>query len=247
MNGAPAKEGTPGPRRAGRYGVDAPLMPWLGGAGTLGNLVSALASHRPEPLAAAAILGLATACYLHTTLRGKFAVWSELLDGLRLRGDERILDLGCGRGAVLCMAAQRVPRGRVVGVDIWSRGDQSGNAEDMTRRNAAAEGVADRIELHTADMRQLPFPDASFDLVVSNMAVHNIGTAAGRDQAVDEALRVLRPGGRLLIADILHAGQYQKRLSAGGAGGISRRGLGWRMWWSGPWLRTAAIEARRAE
>ena len=93
---------------------------------------------------------------LYTSRRGKFLAWTELLDQLNLRGDERILDLGCGRGAVLLLAAQRLTTGRAVGVDVWRRGDQSGNAAMATRRNALAEGVADRIELHTADMTGAP-------------------------------------------------------------------------------------------
>jgi protein-S-isoprenylcysteine O-methyltransferase Ste14 len=56
---------------------------------------------------------------LYTTLRGKFVVWAELLDKLGLRGDERILDLGCGRGAVLLLAAQHLTTGRAVGVDLF--------------------------------------------------------------------------------------------------------------------------------
>src|ERR1700685_119252 len=107
-------------------------------------------------------LFLNTGSYLYTTRAGKFAVWADLLDRVELKGDERLLDVGCGRGAVLLMAAQRLPRGRAVGIDVWSTTDQSGNAEESPRRNAALEGVADRIELRTADMRQLPFDDGSF-------------------------------------------------------------------------------------
>src|SRR5207247_7325499 len=102
-----------------------------------------------------AILG----SFLYTTLRGKFMVWAELLDQLNLRGDERILDLGCGRGAVLLLAAQHLTTGRAVGVDLWRRVDQSGNSVEATRRNAIAEGVDDRVELHTANMMALPFED----------------------------------------------------------------------------------------
>src|SRR5262249_45489694 len=128
--------------------------------------------------------------FVHTTRAGKFAVWAELLDRLDLQGDERLLDVGCGRGAVLLMAAQCLPRGRAVGVDVWSAKDQSGNAEQVTRRNADLEGVADRVELHTADMRQLPFADGSFDVVVSSLAIHNIPGAGERARAVREAARV---------------------------------------------------------
>jgi SAM-dependent methyltransferase len=131
--------------------------------------------------------------YLYTTLRGKFVVWAELLDQLNLRGDERILDLGCGRGAVLLMAAQHLTTGRAVGVDLWRSVDQSGNSAEATRRNAIAEGVADRVELHTADMTALPLEGSSFDLVVSSLAIHNIRGHAGREKAISEAVRVLRP------------------------------------------------------
>src|SRR5262245_53040523 len=133
------------------------------------------------------------ALFLHATRRGKFAVWSELLGDLR--GDERLLDMGCGRGAVLLMAAQKLDSGRAVGVDLWRSVDQSGNAETATQRNAEAEGVADRIELRTGDMTAMPFDDAEFDVVVSSLAIHNIKGATGRAKAVDEAMRVLRPGG----------------------------------------------------
>ncbi|MCV6980956.1 class I SAM-dependent methyltransferase, partial [Mycolicibacterium pulveris] len=103
--------------------------------------------------------------------RGKFEVWARLLTGLHLRGDERVLDLGCGRGAVLLAAAKLLPRGSAVGVDIW-RPDPTGNCVQATVANAEAEGVADRIELHTCDMTDLQFPDESFDVVVSSLAIH---------------------------------------------------------------------------
>jgi SAM-dependent methyltransferase len=110
---------------------------------------------------------------LRFSRRGKFEVWARLLMGLGLRGDERVLDLGCGRGAVLLAVAKLVPRGRAVGVDIW-RPDQTGNSVAATLANADAEGVTDRIELHTQDMTDLQFPYASFDLVVSSLAIHNL-------------------------------------------------------------------------
>ena len=140
-------------------------------------------------------------------------VWAELFRQLNLRGDERILDLGCGRGAVLLLAAQHLTTGRAVGVDLWRKDDQSGNAAEATRRNAIAEGVADRVEIHTADMTALPFANGSFDLVVSNVAVHNVKGQPGRAKVIEEAVRVLRPGGRLLIADILGTGQYLNHLT----------------------------------
>ena len=165
------------PRRRGSYGIDAPYAPAFILAWP--SSTRHWRSSRAEWWSYLAVLVIASfaAYYLHFTLRGKFLVWAELLDQLELRGDERILDLGCGRGAVLLMAAQHLTTGRAVGVDLWRRVDQSGNSEEATRRNAAAEGVADRVELHTADMTALPFADGSFDVVVSSLAIHNIGGA----------------------------------------------------------------------
>jgi ubiquinone/menaquinone biosynthesis C-methylase UbiE len=188
------------------------------------------------------LLGISSFMF-HTTLRGKFLVWAELLDGLGLRGDERILDLGCGRGAVLLMAAQRLTTGRAVGVDLWRNADQSGNSAEATLRNAVAEGVADRVELHTGDMRALSFENDRFDVVVSSLAIHNISGRPDRDKAIEEAARVLRPGGRLMIADIWATRQYQAQLSKLGMRDVARRRLGWRLWWGGPWAPTYLVTA----
>jgi arsenite methyltransferase len=160
------------------------------------------------------------------TRAGKFAVWADLLDRLELKGDERLLDIGCGRGAVLLMAAQRLPRGRAVGVDVWSTKDQSGNAEQVTRQNAELEGVADRVELHTADMRELPFDDGSFDVVVSSLAIHNVPGAGERARALCEAARVLKKGGKLAILDVRHTRAYARELAARGLKITDHRSLG---------------------
>ncbi|SHK20247.1 Methyltransferase domain-containing protein [Pseudonocardia thermophila] len=195
-------------------------------------------------LMAALLLGSA-ASYLYTTRRGKFAVWADVLDELGLRGDEQVLDLGCGRGAVLLAAAQRLHAGgRAVGVDLWRSVDQSGNLEAATAANARAEGVADRVELRTADLTDLPFRDGEFDVVLSSLAIHNIPTADGRASAVAEAVRVLRPGGRLAIADIQHVPAYADQLRHLGLA-PQVRPLGPRAWYGGPWMATSLVTATR--
>jgi arsenite methyltransferase len=229
--------------RKGSYGIDAPRLLPFAGLLVAGNIALGLATGSVGPFIGAAAILAFLGFGLYASRRGKFLVWSELLDSLELRGGERILDLGCGRGAVLLTAAQRLSTGRAVGVDLWKREDQSGNAIEATGRNAAAEGVADRVELHTADMTELPFAPNSFDIVVSNVAVHNIKSRAGREKAIDEAVRVLRPGGRLLVADLFATRVYADRLSAVGMTGVKRRNLGWRMWWGGPWMPTHLVTA----
>jgi ubiquinone/menaquinone biosynthesis C-methylase UbiE len=234
-----------GSPRKGSYGFDAPyLLPVLGILLLL-NVGNGVISRTAWPFIGAVAILACAACGLYTSRHGKFEVWAEALQQLTLRGDERILDLGCGRGAVLHLAAGHLTTGRAVGVDIWKRTDQSGNEAEATRRNAVAEGVADRVEIRTADMTELPFEDGSFDLVLSNVAVHNVKGRAGRCRALEEAARVLRPGGRLLIADLWATRLYQQHLAKLGMTEISRRNLGWRMWWTGPWLATWLVSATK--
>ena len=114
-----------------------------------------------------------------------------------------------------------------------------------TRCNAIAEDVADRVELHTGDMTALPFEDNTFDVVVSSLAIHNISGLAGREKAVDEAVRVLRPGGRLRIADIRGTKQHQAQLIRIGMSEVTRSRLGWRFWWGGPWAATRLVTATK--
>ena len=207
----------------------------------------AVTSGKVFPLLAGLFILAILGSYLHGTLRGKFVVWAQLLDTLGLRGDERILDLGCGRGAVLLMAAERLTTGRAVGVDLWQRADQSGNGEAATRRNAVAEGVADRVELHTGDMTALPFEDNSFDVVLSSFAIHNIRGSAGRQKAITEAVRVLRPGGRLMITDVRATAQYQAQLARMGMNDVVRRRPGWQFWRGGASAATPLVTATKPE
>ncbi|WP_235746538.1 class I SAM-dependent methyltransferase [Nocardia coffeae] len=192
------------------------------------------------PAVCALGLVLFVGSFLRTTKVGKYEVWERILTGLRLRGNERLLELGCGRGAILCMAAELLPGGRAVGIDIW-QADQTGNSPESARRNAELEGVAGRVELVTGDMTRMPFSDNEFDLIISNVAIHNIPDAAGRRTAIDEAFRVLRPGGRLVVADLAFTNRYRARLRELGMVDLELRNLGWRMWWGTPLLPTRLL------
>jgi arsenite methyltransferase len=240
--------------RRGEYGLDG-SYPRLGllVQATLevaAAVVTVRAVRRGRPALAAASglagagLGAVALGGLYSTRRGKFEVWAELLDELDLRGDERILDVGCGRGAVLLLAAERVPGGRAVGADIWRRRDQAGNSRAAAERNAVLEGVSDRVEFVHADARDLPFDTDSFDVVVSNLTVHNIAGDDGRHRALREAVRVLRPGGQLRIVDFL-AGRYAEPLHAAGCRDVSVRQLGWRMSFGIPGNVTGLVCARK--
>ncbi|WP_292981736.1 class I SAM-dependent methyltransferase [Mycobacterium sp.] len=197
-------------------------------------------------LTGASSLGIAasTALYIYVTRAGKFAVWQRILDELVLQGDETVLDMGCGRGAVLLAVAKRLPKGKAVGVDLW-QADQTNNSPSATLANAEIEGVKDRIELHTGNMTALPFAHNTFDVIVSSLAIHNIPGHDGRREALNEAIRVMKPGGRLAIADLMETRQHAEHLQAQGWQEVEHRSIGWRMWWGGPWMTTHLVTATK--
>lgn len=153
---------------------------------------------------------------------GKLRLRDRILDGLAFRGDEQVLDVGCGRGLLLVGAARRVPKGKASGIDLWQKQDQSGNTPDTARENARIEGVEARIELATGDMRELPFKAKRFDVVLSSWAIHNIYDAAERRKAILEIVRVLKPGGRVRIIDIRHTAEYEGTLREAGLIDVTR-------------------------
>lgn len=188
------------------YGIDAPgvvrNLALIGGVSLILALVLGEGSGLHWPLLAIGLSLLAsTATMLWGSKSGKIAMRDRLVDTLRLSGKERTLDLGCGRGLLLIGIAKQLTTGRSAGVDIWRIADQSGNTRAAAQYNARAERVEEKIELHDADLRQLPFDDDTFDCVVSSWAIHNL-PAGDRRQALNEAVRVLKPGGKMLIVDI---------------------------------------------
>jgi arsenite methyltransferase len=146
--------------------------------------------------------------YLFYVKRGKFMHRDAMLNMHRWRGDEHVLDVGCGRGLLLTGAAKRLTTGRATGIDVWSQVDMGGNSSAATRKNLALEGVADKCELVTMPAEQMTFPDNSFDVVVSNLCLHNIKPRSLRLQACREIVRVLKPGGQAMISDFRATADY---------------------------------------
>jgi arsenite methyltransferase len=107
---------------------------------------------------------------------------------------ETVLDIGCGAGMDLLLAARRIgPSGRAIGIDMTDA------MRDRALRSAAAAGLTN-VEVYLADATSLPIPDAGVDVVISNGALNLVPE---KERAFAEIRRVLRPGGRLQLADIV--------------------------------------------
>ena len=110
-----------------------------------------------------------------------------------LEAGERVLDLGCGSGTDTLIAAQKVgPAGSVTGIDM--------TPEMLAKaRGAVAEAGVANVELLEAEAERLPFPGASFDVVISNGVIDLI---PDKDAVFAEIFRMLSPGGRMQVADV---------------------------------------------
>lgn len=137
---------------------------------------------------------------------------SDIINAGLIEAEDRVLDVGTGRGFLAVEIAKAVPGARVVGIDIWNgpakgqvhKGFVTGNSKTNAERNATLEGVSDRVEFKQCDAREMPFERRCFDVAVSSLALHqmfNFG-AEGR-KVLQEIYRVLKPGGRLVDVDVM--------------------------------------------
>jgi len=205
------------------YGVDAPGVVrglTLGGIAALVLAGAGAWWHAIWPQTIFGLIGLVllleAALMMRNARVGKLRHRDRILDHVEWRGDETVLDVGTGRGLLLVGAAKRLDTGRGVGLDIWSGKDLSDNGIERTAANLAVEGVAARCELATGAVQNMTFPDGTFDVVVSNLCLHNIRGAEVRAQACNQIARVLKPGGVAVISDLMFVSRHAKTFREAG-------------------------------
>ena len=174
-----------------------------------------------ELLALLGMLALASAAVarfkIQSSRHGKLRLRDQILDQLALKGDEKVLDVGCGLGLMSIGAATRLKTGKVTAIDSWDARELSGNSLEAARENAKQAGVADRVRFETGDPRKLVYPAEQYDAVISFTALHRLADDHERERALREMLRVLKPGGKLLVFDTTETSYYAGVLRTSGA------------------------------
>jgi len=153
------------------------------------------------PLLIGAFLGILSAGYFlyahrqFSTSGGNLQarIRDTVLTTLKWEGTGRLLDVGCGNGALAIEAARRHPGAQTIGIDCWE--GQWEYSLECCENNARLAAVSERTTFRKASAASLPFPDGSFDVVVSNMVFHEVKELQDKREVVREALRVLKKGG----------------------------------------------------
>jgi SAM-dependent methyltransferase len=127
-------------------------------------------------------------------------------------GKGKALDIGCGNAPLVIKLAQKYPEAQVTGIDYW--GKMWGYSKSVCERNAKIEGVAKRVIFQNASGSALPFKDECFDVVVSNLAFHEVRDTKDKREVIREALRVVKKGGRFVFQDLFLMSRIYGRTDA---------------------------------
>jgi len=199
------------PAKKADYGIDRPdIVLFLAIAGILSLFLGGLPAPGPvQGFSFGLAFFLFAAWFVVGSKFVKVKQAKRIIDSFTWRGDETVLDVGCGRGLWLITAAKHLTTGKAVGIDLWNRRLQSGNSPKKTLENATLEGVEEKVEVRDGDVRSLPFDNRSFDVVIASLVLHHVPPPERR-KALGEVVRVLKPGGQLLVLELFTIMEYVK-------------------------------------
>lgn len=141
---------------------------------------------------------------------GKFRHRDQIINLHDWKGDEQSLDVGTGLGLLMIGIAKKLTTGTSYGIDIFNTYDLSGNTQEQIKTNVELENVQEKIKVLPENILKTSFPDNTFDVVVSNLCLHNLYKPEERKQACAEIYRILMPGGEAIISDLKHIREYKK-------------------------------------
>jgi ubiquinone/menaquinone biosynthesis C-methylase UbiE len=177
--------------KIGSVSIDASGLIWSGGGCCFGGLLM-----------------------LAYSLYGKFKHRDRMLNYVTWKGNEQVLDIGTGKGLLMIGAAKRLTTGKSIAIDIWNEEDLSGNNMQSALNNAEIEGVSDKVEIKNENVMDMSFADNTFDVILTNMCIHNIYNVEGRKTACKEIGRVLKTGGTAIVSDWRHVKEYNRNFKA---------------------------------
>jgi ubiquinone/menaquinone biosynthesis C-methylase UbiE len=127
--------------------------------------------------------------------------WSKIAEFSQLKMDEKILEVGCGTGSGSIGLAKKLPRAKIVGIDIFE--GVSGKSPDTALKNAQIEGVSDRVDFRYGNALKIPYRDETFDVVTMGSVLHELHNEKDKTKALREIYRVLKPGGKFITLEII--------------------------------------------
>ena len=125
----------------------------------------------------------------------------------------KLLDIGCGSGALIIKAAKKMPNMTEVGIDYWGN-DWSDYSKKLCESNAEVECVSDRITFLQGSAAKLPFGNDEFDVLISCLTFHEVKDTPDKELLLCEALRVLKHGGEFIFLDLFGSEKVFGKLDA---------------------------------
>ncbi len=145
---------------------------------------------------------------MFSQMGGKFQerIYNLIIQNLGVKGNRKILDIGCGNGVLAVKAAQQNGEAEVTGVDYW--GSDWEYSKGVCEQNARIAEVSNRVHFQKGDAAALDLASGTFDGAISNLTFHEVRSVANKRDVLQEALRVVKPGGTFAFIDYFDEAKY---------------------------------------